>query len=721
MSKSSAVSRKSIFSGDQAIRRLREDKLSRKGFAESMAAAIKGRKGDDSLCIALYGQWGSGKTSIKNMILDSLSKKKATCPIVVEFNPWQWSGQEQLTMGFFSEVALALGEADSSAEGKKRVSLFKNYAMALTLGSTVLKGVRFVAPFWGIPAEPVLRPFQEAIDLAKEGAEGLEKASSEPDKPLQVQKAELAASLLAIKKPLLIVLDDIDRLIPDEIRLLFRLVKANGDFPNVTYLMLFHRDYVESSLEGGRAYMEKIVQVGFEVPKVEPSKLKELLELELWDLVKKNSLDELFQAQYPRWDGIFLDGAKYFFGSVREINKLISNLAFYMSMFRNAEIAEINPVDLIAVQIFAVFEPGVYHALHAAKELVTKDVESTSGEDGRVEKTELLLGQISGASRPENRGHVEGMLRGLFPILSVNKFDFTYTNETRESILQNLRICDPVIFDRYFYFDIPSTDIPQAEISALYRQAGDEDLLVNMFKAYIDKGLFDILFDRLEANLQYLEKAKVGKFITALFDLGELLSEVQTNYRIASPERRAAKLLNSIMTAYNSDAAILDAYKKTNGIILPLAFFSFHIARGLSSSAAGIREFASEIQSICLEKICEVAKSGKLLNHPRMTWILFDWYRIDPDDSKAWMERTMSEKNGLFNILRAFISSWVTSHRGEVRKTSLEGIVNFVPTENIQKCIQTFDWSGDSLAAREIVSAWLKACEMKTDAEISGE
>lgn len=57
----------------------------------------------------------------------------------------------------------------------------------------------------------------------------------------------------------------------------------------------------------------------------------------------------------------------------------------------------------------------------------------------------------------------------------------------------------------------------------------------------------------------------------------------------------------------------------------------------------------------------------------------------------------------------------------EVRKTSLEGIVNFVPTENIQKCIQTFDWSGDSLAAREIVSAWLKACEMKTDAEISGE
>ncbi len=240
MSKSSAVSRKSIFSGDQAIRRLREDKLSRKGFAESMAAAIKGRKGDDSLCIALYGQWGSGKTSIKNMILDSLSKKKATCPIVVEFNPWQWSGQEQLTMGFFSEVALALGEADSSAEGKKRVSLFKNYAMALTLGSTVLKGMRFVAPFWGIPAEPVLRPFQEAIDLAKEGAEGLEKASSEPEKPLQVQKAELAASLRAIKKPLLIVLDDIDRLIPDEIRLLFRLVKANGDFPSVTYLMLFH-------------------------------------------------------------------------------------------------------------------------------------------------------------------------------------------------------------------------------------------------------------------------------------------------------------------------------------------------------------------------------------------------------------------------------------------------------------------------------------------------
>lgn len=95
---------KHLFSSNRPITSFAGDLLGRSEFAESLALAIKGWTGNDSLVIALYGPWGSGKSSIKNMALESLRKSKGECPYIVEFNPWQWAGQEQLAEAFFQEI-----------------------------------------------------------------------------------------------------------------------------------------------------------------------------------------------------------------------------------------------------------------------------------------------------------------------------------------------------------------------------------------------------------------------------------------------------------------------------------------------------------------------------------------------------------------------------------------------------------------------------------------
>ncbi len=82
--------------------------------------------------------------------------------------------------------------------------------------------------------------------------------------------------------PLLVVIDDIDRLIPSEVQELFQLIKVNADFPNVVYLVLFDRSVVEKNIEkvvavSGRDYLEKIVQVGFDVPLIERARLHRVL------------------------------------------------------------------------------------------------------------------------------------------------------------------------------------------------------------------------------------------------------------------------------------------------------------------------------------------------------------------------------------------------------------------------------------------------------------
>jgi predicted KAP-like P-loop ATPase len=59
-------------SADKPIETRQEDVLDRRGFSEALADAIRGWSGQESLVLALYGAWGNGKSSIKNMVLDCL-------------------------------------------------------------------------------------------------------------------------------------------------------------------------------------------------------------------------------------------------------------------------------------------------------------------------------------------------------------------------------------------------------------------------------------------------------------------------------------------------------------------------------------------------------------------------------------------------------------------------------------------------------------------------
>lgn len=63
------------FSADRPINSVDEDLLGRAEFSKSLAEAINSWGGEDSLVVALYGNWGDGKSSIKNMVLSFLRKK----------------------------------------------------------------------------------------------------------------------------------------------------------------------------------------------------------------------------------------------------------------------------------------------------------------------------------------------------------------------------------------------------------------------------------------------------------------------------------------------------------------------------------------------------------------------------------------------------------------------------------------------------------------------
>lgn len=103
------------FANDRPIKAAEQDLLGRSAFAKNLAAAIVGWKNQESLVIALTGLWGSGKSSIKNLAIQELI---ATPQLeVIEYNPWEWTGQEKLSASFFDEVSRAIRRKDKSKDG----------------------------------------------------------------------------------------------------------------------------------------------------------------------------------------------------------------------------------------------------------------------------------------------------------------------------------------------------------------------------------------------------------------------------------------------------------------------------------------------------------------------------------------------------------------------------------------------------------------------------
>jgi len=253
---------------DTAIKSRAQDALYRAGYAEGIARSLASFSRGIGVVVGLYGEWGSGKSSVKNMILESLTEAGGPFK-VLEFNPWQYESSEQLAREFFAELAIVTTSHLHDGDAREKRTLMLKYASRLAnVGAISLSAsVPLIGPF----ALASSKGLEKISDVLTEGSSGIIESATR--KSLSELKNEISGDLNSLDKPVLVVVDDIDRLDAAETRLMFKLVKANADFPNVHYMLLFQRDRVERALsddtEIGAAFLEKIISVGFDLPPLE--------------------------------------------------------------------------------------------------------------------------------------------------------------------------------------------------------------------------------------------------------------------------------------------------------------------------------------------------------------------------------------------------------------------------------------------------------------------
>lgn len=123
-----------MISPDLPITKSIEDKLNRGAFAKSLAKTISQYSFPSSFTIGLYGEWGSGKTSLVNMVLEAVEDIDNSA-IMLRFNPWLCTDPKQLITQFFKQMATAIKLKKPKAE--KAWELIDQYADVFEAASLI--------------------------------------------------------------------------------------------------------------------------------------------------------------------------------------------------------------------------------------------------------------------------------------------------------------------------------------------------------------------------------------------------------------------------------------------------------------------------------------------------------------------------------------------------------------------------------------------------------
>ena len=95
-----------MISSDKPINDLQEDKLEREEFINNIFRIIKDNSNKDGIVLGVEGKWGSGKTSVLNILENKLLSENR---LVFKFNPWNFSTRKQLISDFFEQFSLFAG------------------------------------------------------------------------------------------------------------------------------------------------------------------------------------------------------------------------------------------------------------------------------------------------------------------------------------------------------------------------------------------------------------------------------------------------------------------------------------------------------------------------------------------------------------------------------------------------------------------------------------
>lgn len=560
------------------------DKLNFKPFAKKVANGISNYNQNETLIFSIEGKWGSGKTSLINLIESEIKEEVE----ILHFNPWLLTDIRQVIKLFFDELIKVLSHGSFKAKWNEEIKKdLKTFTSAL-----LPESVTFKVPF----VNAVYKP--KSI-LHSNGEESLEKI-----------KSKINNYLKELDKKIVIIIDDIDRLTDKETEIIFRLTKGIADFDNLIYVLLYDKNVVAKSLqtfkqEDGEKYLEKIVQYSLSVPKPHSLTIQNLL-FEKLDIIindlEKNGSQIFFNKD--KWSYVVSKVINKFILTIRDINKIINIMSFEYSI----TVEDVNFTDFFLISLIKVKNIELYELIKDNPNKFFINPESMILDEEKKKQKEDYQNIL------KTYDGYKHILNLLFP--TSNDDEFGYSEEDTNKDHEHKYLSDAYYFENYFSFSMSDDKLTHENFKEIEKYFLNDDF--DEFKKKItelDKNRKSVLFSTMFYQVSLTKINDQEKYKNAFlnasrisYQLEEGKYDKQMGWTFINPTNRYIGLSYHILRQITDiDNFLLDFYEKNTTVPLYVKCFLFsEIKKERKDNSHQKLNIEDETQ----EKIFDILKSS---------------------------------------------------------------------------------------------------------------
>ena len=414
------------------------DELGRDKFAAQLVNSLMSSFDavNESIVVGVSGSWGSGKSTLLSFIknhLDIAYKSNSDSYQVITFNSWANTGIEEIERSLLESIIQALDKIKWKEPLEEANNSFKKYLKYLNY----LKVIKHV--------HPVAKSILEAVDeyVKQVPVHSITEIKEQADKLIKEKGIKLY-----------VLVDDLDRLSPEEITNLFKVIKLNINIINTFFIIAYDKEVVIDALrhqygKNGEKYLEKIIQTEFLIPQLLNEQIEQIFFKNLKGIFSKFTIEYDEGKFFSIWNHY---GLREYFKNIRDTKRYFNNLLFSLPNIGT----EININDFISLEAIKTFDYKAYERIYDEVTITTRKAIWTS-----TSFDEATISQFENAT-------TQSLLRYLFINEGAN---------SRKS-LNDKRLRDPEFFQRYFALSISSTDITEENLKHFFTVGSDKNRLL---------------------------------------------------------------------------------------------------------------------------------------------------------------------------------------------------------------------------------------------------
>ena len=651
---------------DRPIRNPEEDIFGFSNLGNKIADAIDKTDNADGTVISIYGPWGSGKSSLINIVKSYLENKPSQNFKISNFNCWWIKGEESLVSEFFRHLYSVV---DNTSNSDTRDLIVK-------FGSRIITNF---APAIGSISNLVLPGSSQFTTKIVKGIGD----SIKQDENLDKLYEDLRGMLTKSYKKYLIIIDDIDRLLPQEMLLIFKLVKTVGHLPNFTYLLAYDRLVAEKIINSEynsfdvSHFLEKIVQTGFDVPYASKSQISFKLRNFLIDLVGNSDIvsENHFKILYQT---VILPGII----TPRNLVRFCNTLSITWKTVKD----EVDFMDFVTIEFFRLFYSEIYNFMKVNKHYLI--IENINEEKYSLLK--IHLNSLFEELNIENKDTEKSIKIGLSELFPQLNFDIEYNQFLEQvdnsiNLLKNQRrICVQYHFDSYFQFTSNDEIVGNIKIKEFFNQIDNFECDRTFIQSLVDEGMMKsdpqkilYLIQEISNRSVGLEEKKVALILNEIFLCYDDIYKITDSNKDFHERHQIFKIFESFLykslswfeVHERSEIVMKIMENKTDfNLCFDLArLVKGHIEQGLYDSDSNNQKLivSKDDAEIIIAKAVKLIHStyerGELIDQPNLFIILQFWdilqNRNDFFNTKKWFDDIIADNKTLVKFVELCIQN----------------------------------------------------------------